>query len=114
MSGFGGLARLGAKDQSEAISKSPASIKIAQAGNPERWYFGPGRSYKGEFPVSLGSLYALDPGETYSVEFTFANEPSGRELRALQDIVSKNRLTTNGRFLVGRLTSNTLKVTTAD
>lgn len=45
MSGFGGLARLGAETPEEAMMKSPASIKIAQAGNPERWYFGPGRTY---------------------------------------------------------------------
>ena len=45
MSGFGGLARLGARTAEEAIMRSPASLKIAQAGNPERWYFGPGRTY---------------------------------------------------------------------
>lgn len=45
MSGFGGLARLGAANPEDAMMKSPASIKIAQAGNPERWYFGPGRTY---------------------------------------------------------------------
>ncbi len=45
MSGFGGVVRLGAKTAEDAIIKSPGSLKIAQAGNPERWYFGPQRSY---------------------------------------------------------------------
>ncbi|MCB9833005.1 MAG: amidohydrolase family protein [Planctomycetes bacterium] len=45
MSGFGAVARLGAQRQEDAIIRSPGSIKIAQAGNPERWYFGSGRTY---------------------------------------------------------------------
>ncbi len=45
MSGFGGVVRLGAKRPSDAIIRSPGSLKIAQAGNPERWYWGPNRSY---------------------------------------------------------------------
>ncbi len=45
MSGFGAVARLGAQRQEDAILRSPGSLKIAQAGNPERWYFGSGRTY---------------------------------------------------------------------
>ena len=75
---------------------------------------GPGRSYRGDFKMTMGMLYALEPGKTYSVEFTFANEPSGQELQALETIVRDNRLAVNGRFLVGRHRSNTLHITTAD
>ncbi|HGY92498.1 MAG TPA: hypothetical protein ENK43_15125 [Planctomycetes bacterium] len=45
LSGFGGIARHGARTIGEAVMRSPGSLKIAQAGNPERWYFGKGRSY---------------------------------------------------------------------
>ncbi|MFT7616637.1 MAG: imidazolonepropionase-like amidohydrolase [Planctomycetota bacterium] len=45
MSGFGGVVRLGAQNAEDAVTKSPGSLKIAQAGNPERWYWGPNRSY---------------------------------------------------------------------
>ena len=75
---------------------------------------GPGRSYRGDFKMTVGTLYALEPGKTYSVEFTFANEPSRQELQALETIVRNNRLVINGRFLVGRHRSNTLHITTAN
>ncbi|MCC6357683.1 MAG: amidohydrolase family protein [Phycisphaerales bacterium] len=39
MSGFGTLAKSGGDTPDEVIIRSPGSLKIAQAGNPE-WYFG--------------------------------------------------------------------------
>jgi imidazolonepropionase-like amidohydrolase len=39
MSGFGTLTKTGGRTPDDAIIRSPGSLKIAQAGNPE-WYFG--------------------------------------------------------------------------
>lgn len=45
MSGFGTVAKTGGDTPDEVIVRSPGSLKIAQAGNPE-WYFGGvGRSF---------------------------------------------------------------------
>lgn len=45
MSGFGTIARTGGRSQDEMTLKAPGSLKIAQAGNPERYWFGPQRAY---------------------------------------------------------------------
>ncbi|MGE3180240.1 MAG: amidohydrolase family protein [Phycisphaerae bacterium] len=42
MSGFGTLAKTGGDTLEEVVIRSPGSLKIAQAGNPE-WYFGGAR-----------------------------------------------------------------------
>src|SRR5688572_30127298 len=44
ISGFGTLTKLGGKTVDEMIIKAPGSLKIAQAGNPERYWYGVGRS----------------------------------------------------------------------
>jgi imidazolonepropionase-like amidohydrolase len=44
MSGFGVLMKTGGLDAEEAIVKNPGSLKIAQAGNPEGYMAGVGRS----------------------------------------------------------------------
>lgn len=45
MEGFGTLVKMGGSSVDEVVMKSPASVKIAQAGNPERYWFGVGRSF---------------------------------------------------------------------
>ena len=45
MSGFGTVMRTGGGTVEEAVIKSPGSIKVAQAGNPERYFYGVGRSF---------------------------------------------------------------------
>ncbi|MCH7574750.1 MAG: hypothetical protein IIA59_06450 [Candidatus Marinimicrobia bacterium] len=100
------------KDNSGAVLK--ANPPAGEPGCPHLIIcIGPGRSYRGDFKMTLGTLYALEPGKTYSVEFTFANEPGRQELRALETIVRNSRLAVNGSFLVGRHRSNTLHITTA-
>ena len=44
MTGFGMLVKMGGRDVEEMVVRSPGSLKVAQAGNPERWGFGPGRT----------------------------------------------------------------------
>jgi imidazolonepropionase-like amidohydrolase len=44
-SGFGTVARTAGRSQDEMVMKYPGSLKIAQAGNPERYWFGVQRSY---------------------------------------------------------------------
>jgi len=43
-SGFGTLSKLAGKTVDEMVLKSPGSLKISQAGNPERYWYGVGRS----------------------------------------------------------------------
>ena len=44
MSGFGTLVKMSGGSTEDSVLKYPASIKIAQAGNPERYWYGVGRS----------------------------------------------------------------------
>lgn len=45
MSGFGTAVRTWGRTVDEMLVRYPGSLKIAQAGNPERYWFGVGRSY---------------------------------------------------------------------
>lgn len=45
MSGFGTLVKLAGKNLDESLIRYPGSLKIAQAGNPERYWYGVRRSY---------------------------------------------------------------------
>lgn len=45
MSGFGTIVKFAGKSMDEAVLKFPASIKIAQAGNPEGYWWGVGRTF---------------------------------------------------------------------
>ena len=45
MSGFGTISRSGVDNVDDAVMRSPGSLKIAQCGNPERWYWGTQKSY---------------------------------------------------------------------
>ncbi|MEE9391064.1 MAG: amidohydrolase family protein [Planctomycetota bacterium] len=45
LGGFGVVARVGCSEMDDFILKEIGSVKIAQAGNPERFYFRKGRSY---------------------------------------------------------------------
>ncbi|MEC9477316.1 MAG: amidohydrolase family protein [Planctomycetota bacterium] len=46
MSGFGTILKTaGSSSVEEAVLKAPGSLKIAQAGNPERYFYGVGRSF---------------------------------------------------------------------
>ncbi len=45
MSGFGTVTKMGGDSVDDMVMRSPGSLKIAQAGNPEWYWFGVGRSY---------------------------------------------------------------------
>jgi len=45
MSGFGTIAKTAGDTVDEVVTRAPGSLKIAQAGNPEWYWFGVGRSY---------------------------------------------------------------------
>ena len=45
MSGFGTIAKTAGRTVDEVVQRSPGSLKIAQAGNPERYWYGVGRSF---------------------------------------------------------------------
>lgn len=46
MSGFGTLVKMGGSSVDDVVIRAPGSIKIAQAGNPEGYWYGVGRSYQ--------------------------------------------------------------------
>lgn len=45
LSGFGTVSRTAGRTVADMTVRAPGSLKIAQAGNPERYWFGVGRSY---------------------------------------------------------------------
>ena len=45
MSGFGTIMKTSEGTVAESVIKAPGSLKIAQAGNPERYFYGVGRSF---------------------------------------------------------------------
>ena len=45
LSGFGTLTKLAGKNVGEMLIRSPGCVKISQAGNPERYWYGVGRSF---------------------------------------------------------------------
>ena len=45
LSGFGTIVRSAGETQDEVVMRAPGSMKIAQAGNPEGYWFGVGRTY---------------------------------------------------------------------
>ncbi|UCF16043.1 MAG: amidohydrolase family protein [Phycisphaerales bacterium] len=45
LSGFGTLTKLAGKNVDEMLIRSPGCVKISQAGNPERYWYGVGRSF---------------------------------------------------------------------
>lgn len=45
MGGFGTITKTAGKSADESVIKSPGSLKIAQAGNPEWYWYGVGRSF---------------------------------------------------------------------
>ncbi len=45
MSGFGTIVKFAGETVDEMVVRSPGSIKVAQAGNPEWYWYGVGRSY---------------------------------------------------------------------
>jgi imidazolonepropionase-like amidohydrolase len=45
MSGFGTVTRTGGKTVDEMVRRAPGSLKIAQAGNPEWYWYGVGRTF---------------------------------------------------------------------
>ena len=45
MSGFGTVTRTGGETVDEMVRRAPGSLKVAQAGNPEWYWYGVGRSF---------------------------------------------------------------------
>ena len=45
LSGFGALVKLGGESVEEMLIQSPGCLKISQAGNPERYWYGVGRAF---------------------------------------------------------------------
>lgn len=61
MSGFGTVVKFGGKTVDEVVLKYPASIKIAQAGNPERYWWGVGRMF-----MNYNTRTTLEKARDYS------------------------------------------------
>lgn len=88
MSGFGTLIKFGGETLDEVILKHPASIKVAQAGNPERYWFRVGRqmmNYNTRHTMNQALRYhqsweAFEKGET---EKRPAFDPTYEDFRGL-------------------------------
>lgn len=60
MSGFGTITKTFGNSTDEMLIRSPGSLKIAQAGNPERYWFGVGRSF-----MNWNTRYTLQKAKEY-------------------------------------------------
>lgn len=60
LSGFGTITRTAGATVPEMILRAPGSLKIAQAGNPERYWFGVGRAY-----MNWNLAQTLDKAQAY-------------------------------------------------
>jgi imidazolonepropionase-like amidohydrolase len=65
MSGFGTVARTAGETIDDMVRRSPGSLKIAQAGNPERYWFGVGRAY-----MNWNLAQTLDKAKAYHEEWS--------------------------------------------
>ena len=61
MSGFGTVSKTAGETVKEMTMRAPGSLKIAQAGNPERYWFGVGRSY-----MNYNLRQTLEKAQTYN------------------------------------------------
>lgn len=65
MAGFGTVTRTAGRTQADMIVRAPGSIKIAQAGNPERYWFGVGRAY-----MNWNLAQTLEKAKAYHLAWT--------------------------------------------
>lgn len=63
MSGFGTVVKFGGETIDEAVLKFPGSVKVAQSGNPERYWWGVGRMF-----MNFNTRYTLVKAREYHRE----------------------------------------------
>ncbi len=64
LSGFGTIAKTAGDSVEEVVQRSPGSLKIAQAGNPERYWYGVGRSF-----MNYNTRQTLEKAKAYYEEW---------------------------------------------
>lgn len=65
LSGFGTIAKTAGRTVDEVVLKSPGSLKIAQAGNPEWYWYGVGRSF-----MNYNTRQTLEKAKAYHDTWT--------------------------------------------
>jgi len=65
MSGFGTIAKTAGDTVDKVVMRAPGSLKIAQAGNPEWYWFGVGRSY-----MNYNIRQTMEKAKAYSDSWT--------------------------------------------
>ena len=70
--GQGILYKTGSKDYESGVVRDPGSMKLAQAGNPERWTIRPGRSF-----MNWNTRNTLRRGVAYAKKWEAYNEGKG-------------------------------------
>ncbi len=65
ISGFGTLTKTAGRTVDEAVIRSPGSLKIAQAGNPEWYWYGVGRSF-----MNYNTRQTLEKARDYNDRWT--------------------------------------------
>ena len=101
MSGFGTILKTaGTGTVEEAVLKAPGSLKIAQAGNPERYFYGVGRSF-----MNFNTRQTLQKAQDYHLART-AWEAGEIEVEPPKDLHSwhmqRPRVATPGKRLARR------------
>ena len=64
LSGFGTITKLAGETPDDMVVKAPGSLKIAQAGNPERYWYGVGRSF-----MNYNTRQTLEKARRYHLEW---------------------------------------------
>ncbi len=72
MSGFGTICKMGGDTFDEVVVRSPGSLKIAQAGNPEWYWMGVGRSF-----MNWNTRQTLEKARDYNLAWEAYEKQSG-------------------------------------
>jgi imidazolonepropionase-like amidohydrolase len=65
ISGFGTICKMAGESTEDVVLRSPGSLKIAQAGNPERYWYRVGRTF-----MNYNTRQTLEKAEAYHVAMT--------------------------------------------
>ncbi len=95
MSGFGTITKTAGKSADDSVIKSPGSLKIAQAGNPEWYWYGVGRSF-----MNYNTRQTLEKAKAYHDAWTAFEKGAASDKPSFDPIFSDFRGLFRREFIV--------------
>ncbi len=96
MSGFGTISKMGGETVDEMVVRSPGSLKIAQAGNPERYWYRVGRTF-----MNYNTRQTLEEARRYTIAWeAYEDDPAHNEKPEYDPIFDEFRGLFQRRFPV--------------